>query len=115
MNVENMTIIVATSFRTTLGENNKDDRKHGDIGRSAEFQPEAPTRSDIAHLDQDVRLKRVPLAAAASMLRNAPQSLLSPDRPIRAKHQLHFHQNATMPDRSAVMATRLERATFLLQ
>lgn len=115
MNVKNMTIIVATSFRTTLGENNKDDGKRGDIRCIAESQPEAPTRSDIAHLDQDVRLKRVQLAAAASMLRGAPQSLLSADRPLQAKHQPYFHQNATMRDRSAVMAMRLERATFLLQ
>ena len=115
MNVENMTIIVATSFRTTLGENSKDDRKRGDIGCIAEFQPEAPTGSDTAHLDRDVHVKRVPMAPATSMLRDVPESLLSPDRPIQAKHQSHFLQKATMRDRSAVMAMRLERATFLLQ
>lgn len=115
MNVEDMTIIVATSFRAHRGENNKDDRKRGDIGRGAEFQPEAPIESDIAHLDQDVLLKRVPPDAPTSMLRYAPQSQLSPERPTHAKHQPHSHQKAAMPYRSAVKAMRLERATFLLQ
>lgn len=115
MNVENMTIIVANSFPTALGESKKDDRNRGDIGRIAVFQPEAPTASDIEHLDQEVRLKPVPLAAATSMLQGAPRSRLSPERPIQAKHQPHSHQSAAIPDRSAVMAMGFRRATFLLQ
>ena len=77
MTQDNIKAILAIAIHAAFADNNKDDREREQIRRIAESLAEQAAAPDLVDLYQDVLLKRLPLAAATTLLADAGQRQLA--------------------------------------